>query len=749
MDSINSAVPPNEARKRNVRDRTPSFNSVPHIKGGVPKSRPSTLRNFASNSSMRSVGSDTDRSEIIAPVPRRHLLQTAESSQWLRLDTFSDTNWPSRGISPVSATSSVASNFPTSTASKRLSFSALLEQEKLSRGIPASVSYAKDREEPIEDSKSGGARRWVRWMHRHGLKVWVVPSAIVASIWVKWCIGLGTYSGHATPPMFGDYEAQRHWMELTIHLPFREWYTYDLQYWGLDYPPLTAYASWLCGKVGSLINPSWFDLYTSRGIESPESKLFMRASVVALDTLIYVPALYTFMRTWQGTRSSRTQHVALVTLLFHPALLLIDFGHFQYNSVMLGLTLLALNAFAAGYDLLGAFFFVLSLGFKQMALYYAPAIGSYLLGKCIYLGPVHGSRLFMRLAFTVTLTLILLFAPFLPPLSPSSTILAPVSRIFPFARGLFEDKVANFWCFTNVLLIKWKRMFEGREGILIKASAGLTVLGFLPGAAGLLWGGWKARLQPADLHENKTQEITVPPIPTPTLPLLPYALLTSSMSFFLFSFQVHEKTILLPLLPLTLLLSGASLNEEVWMWGVLGNNVGVFSMWPLLKKDGLGVQYFAMLLLWNRMVGHDPFRLRPNSLVAILSIAVYVTAFLLHALELLVPPPARYPDLFPVLNVLVCTPVFGLVWLWSIKRGIEVGWAIGGLPGSGAKKSGDLYNGTPKPKPNPAMESVRRDFGVRAMSLGYAPSEARRRALESLRAGSVERDVFPPPLGRR
>lgn len=38
-------------------------------------------------------------------------------------------------------------------------------------------------------------------------------------------------------------------MELTIHLPLREWYTYDLPYWGLDYPPLTAYVSWLCGVV--------------------------------------------------------------------------------------------------------------------------------------------------------------------------------------------------------------------------------------------------------------------------------------------------------------------------------------------------------------------------------------------------------------------------------------------------------------------------------------------------------------------
>ncbi len=53
--------------------------------------------------------------------------------------------------------------------------------------------------------------------------------------------------------MFGDYEAQRHWMELTIHLPIQDWYENttqnDLQYWGLDYPPLTAYFSWICGKM--------------------------------------------------------------------------------------------------------------------------------------------------------------------------------------------------------------------------------------------------------------------------------------------------------------------------------------------------------------------------------------------------------------------------------------------------------------------------------------------------------------------
>ncbi len=49
--------------------------------------------------------------------------------------------------------------------------------------------------------------------------------------------------------MFGDYEAQRHWLEVTLHLPVKEWYYHDLPYWGLDYPPLTAYVSYIWGYM--------------------------------------------------------------------------------------------------------------------------------------------------------------------------------------------------------------------------------------------------------------------------------------------------------------------------------------------------------------------------------------------------------------------------------------------------------------------------------------------------------------------
>jgi len=29
--------------------------------------------------------------------------------------------------------------------------------------------------------------------------------------------------GQHKPPMFGDYEAQRHWMEITYNLPLSHW----------------------------------------------------------------------------------------------------------------------------------------------------------------------------------------------------------------------------------------------------------------------------------------------------------------------------------------------------------------------------------------------------------------------------------------------------------------------------------------------------------------------------------------------
>jgi hypothetical protein len=107
---------------------------------------------------------------------------------------------------------------------------------------------------------------------------------VLAAIAVRCAIGLHPHSGMGKPPMFGDFEAQRHWMELTTSLPLADWYRdteqNDLQYWGLDYPPLTAYHSWVCGTVLGWLEPASMELTASRGYESPGHKTAMRAAVL-------------------------------------------------------------------------------------------------------------------------------------------------------------------------------------------------------------------------------------------------------------------------------------------------------------------------------------------------------------------------------------------------------------------------------------------------------------------------------------
>lgn len=64
--------------------------------------------------------------------------------------------------------------------------------------------------------------------------------------------------------------------------------------------------------------------------------------------------------------------------------------------------------------------------------------------------------MFIKIGATTATTFLLAFAPFLRPFP--QTLLILLERIFPLQRGIFEDKVANFWCASNVVL-KWKNWF--------------------------------------------------------------------------------------------------------------------------------------------------------------------------------------------------------------------------------------------------------------------------------------------------
>ncbi|KAL2807663.1 ALG6, ALG8 glycosyltransferase family-domain-containing protein [Aspergillus granulosus] len=526
------------------------------------------------------------------------------------------------------------------------------------------------------------------WGARAGVSQWLVlPLTLMAVGLFRWAVGLWGYSGFQVPPMHGDFEAQRHWMEITIHLPLSKWYTYDLQYWGLDYPPLTAYHSWLLGKIGSIFDPSWFALDDSRGLEDPLLKVFMRATVIVSEYLVYIPAIVTFLRRYTRMQAVPvwSASIALSAILLQPATILIDHGHFQFNTVMLGLFVASLDAIMAGRMLWACIFFVGALGFKQMALYYAPVMFAFLLGIC-FIPRFRPIRLLCISLVTVATFAILLLPLLLgaigadarknftsttePPLlqtlpfelDQSSSLYAilfqltqVIHRIFPFSRGLFEDKVANAWCAIHTFY----KLHKFESDILKRLSLGATL-------ASISIPCWI-------IFRHPRASILLP------------AFATVAWGFFLFSFQVHEKSVLLPLLPMTLLIAGdGGLNKDTRSWVGWANMLGSWTLYPLLKRDGLQVPYFVMTYLWAYLLGLPPTSWQvyrreklpdesgtaaePHMITKLIHTAFYLAMLGWHVLEAFVPPPPGKPDLWVVLNVLIGAGGFGISYLWCLYR---------------------------------------------------------------------------------
>lgn len=289
-------------------------------------------------------------------------------------------------------------------------------------------------------------------------KLLILLSFGLGALTLRAIVSLQSYSGYAKPPMFGDFEAQRHWQEVTTNLPITEWYTNttnnDLMYWGLDYPPLTAYHSWFLGQVAKFVNSSYVELHKSRGITTDEHKTFMRNTVLIADLLLYIPALIIAI---DSITKGRLNTLCYTIVLFYPGQILIDNGHFQYNNISLGLACLAIASIFKNLDRVAAGFFVLALNYKQMELYHALPFFIYLLSRSFSSSSsknhgfiaksVNGLKNVSILGLVVVGLFAVLWSPWLRSFDHLKQV---VQRIFPVARGVFEDKISNIWCMINV-----------------------------------------------------------------------------------------------------------------------------------------------------------------------------------------------------------------------------------------------------------------------------------------------------------
>ena len=506
--------------------------------------------------------------------------------------------------------------------------------------------------------------------------------ALTFALLVRAFVGLHPHSGEHSPPMFGDFEAQRHWMEVTVNLPIGDWYRQtvdnDLQYWGLDYPPLTAYLSWVFGKVaaswGASLSPL-IALRSSRGHESVAGKAYMRGTVLLMDLLVLLPAVVLLSRALTVPPKKNSPHqpklVAMAALFSLPSILLIDHGHFQYNGVCIGLALWAALYLHRGQEISACILFCLSLNFKQMALYFAPVFFFALLRKAVVEERSFSAKLthLAALGITVLGTFALLWAPFCiysqtTEESCASSLLHVLKRQFPFERGIFEDKVANLWYAASRVIDP--RTFMSQTWLL-RASLALTLVFLAPTAICLM----RCEL---------------------TLERLLLALVNSALAFFLASFQVHEKSLLLALVPAAFFIffqtapvpkgrkghsgtAGSSNDDNAFkLLAVWFQVFGCFTMFPLLRREGLATAYVACNLLFLGLVLTSGYiegledvgagarvETKSKSVAPLQSAPIVgrlqrgfvivstVGAVALHLAELFVSPPLSKPHLYPAL----------------------------------------------------------------------------------------------------
>lgn len=369
----------------------------------------------------------------------------------------------------------------------------------------------------------------------------------------------------------------------------------------------------------------------------------MRGTVIVADYLLLLPAVWLTVSSLY--RDPKHRLVAFVAVAAQPGLMLIDHGHFQYNNVSIGLAILAIGLILRDYDILGAVAFSLSLNYKQMTLYYAPAFFIALLCKCLSKGQGNTINSILRVSYiglAVIATFVVSWLPFLLQDKPLEQIAQLLHRIFPVGRGLYEDKVANLWCSISPVF-KLQNFASPPSMVLICSF--LTVLGFLPACAYLAYSYYiRARAESPRMVHGSDQ--------TPTQSVKSSFIISLSLvawSFFFFSFHVHEKTVLLPIVPMTLwiyyspnLVSMASLVSTV-------------SMLPLLQRDGHEVTLLIACIAYAvvlKMMMRD--RISLSAMFA--SIALPLS---FHAVSYIVKAPSAYPDLFVLLLTCSCFLIMG------------------------------------------------------------------------------------------
>ncbi|KAJ9575770.1 hypothetical protein L9F63_007416, partial [Diploptera punctata] len=386
-----------------------------------------------------------------------------------------------------------------------------------------------------------------------------------------------------------DFEVHRNWLAITHSLPISKWYYEATSEWTLDYPPLFAWFEFFLSQIAQFFDPAMLEV-KNLNYASPATVLFQRLSVIVTDLLFAYGTQQCLHSSgirksskW-GSRWGSPAAILQILLVGNTGLLLVDHIHFQYNGFLLGILLLSIARVLQGHYLMAAFWFAVLLNLKHIFMYVAPAYFVYLLRSYCFPGNHSGSSVqwksfspirFAKLSLVVASVFLVSFGPFIV----LNQLPQVFSRLFPFKRGLCHAYWApNFWALYNI------------------ADKVASIIGRLLGVGsdmpiGVMTGGLVQEYKHVILPEI-TPRFTFLCTLLSILPALvklwrspgnPYhfvrCIVLCASGSFMFGWHVHEKAILLVIIPLSLM--AVIWKKEAQMY-VLLSTVGHYSLFPLL-----------------------------------------------------------------------------------------------------------------------------------------------------------------------
>ncbi|CAH0628892.1 unnamed protein product [Chrysodeixis includens] len=475
-----------------------------------------------------------------------------------------------------------------------------------------------------------------------------------------------------------DFEVHRNWLAITHNLTLDKWYYDETSEWTLDYPPLFAWLEFVMSFIAKYFDPKMLYL-TNLNYKSEMTILFQRLSVIVLD-FVYINSVKNL-----STYVGNGKLLVFILLVTSPGLLMIDHIHFQYNGFLYGLFLHSISHVIRSNNLTAAFWFAVLLNLKHIFLYVAPVYLVFMFrAYCFTISSVDGvhtpwysfsfTNLF-KMGFTVLSVVGLSFGPFIQHLPQI------LSRLFPFKRGLCHAYWApNFWAlytFVDKVLLHLAIKF----GIQAKKTeASMT-------------GGLVQEYEHAILPTITPTVTFVLTFVTMVPALIKLWYLCADrryrvMSFvrclvvcagcsFLFGWHVHEKAILLILIPLSFLSVLGDVDGKQFL---ILTTVGNYSLFPLLyPKNLLCIKIFMLLThvaiaFVNIPTLYEPAKVKGGRRVRVLrlpllkqteSLYLYILIFMCvyeNSLHILWGFDKTLPFLPLMMTSVYCS--FGVIYVW-------------------------------------------------------------------------------------